>query len=91
MRKEIEAIITGRVQMVMYRDFAQRKAYKLGILGTVKNNADGSVRVVAQGEEDNLSKYISLLKKGSVFSRVDNVKINNHKDLGEYTQFKIIF
>ena len=91
MRKEIEALVTGRVQMVMYRDFAQRKAGGLDIVGTVQNLKDGSVHIVAQGEDENLEKYIVLLKKGSTFSRVDNLEMKERDELGKYSLFNIIF
>ncbi len=73
--KEIHCIILGRVQMVMYRDFATRKARKLGINGWVKNLPDGSVNVVAQGTQESLEKFIACLHTGSVFARVDNVQV----------------
>ena len=56
--KRIECHIEGRVQMVMYRDFAMRKAKLLGLSGTVKNNDDGTVTLVAEGEEEQLGVYI---------------------------------
>jgi len=91
MEKKIEAVITGRVQMVMYRDFSQKKARSLSITGTVQNLSDGSVRVVAQGNEGDLEKYVDLLKKGPIFSRVDNVTIVELSKLNEYKEFNIIF
>jgi len=91
MRKEIEAIITGRVQMVMYRDFAERKARGLNIVGIVQNESDGSVFVIAQGEEEDLEKYFTLLKKGPTLSRVDNIETKERKELGKYALFNIVF
>ncbi len=73
--QEIECIITGRVQLVLYRDFVERRAHSLGLCGTVENLPDGSVRVVAQGSEDDLKKLIAQLRKGSLLSRVDDVAI----------------
>ncbi|MFA6553881.1 MAG: acylphosphatase [Candidatus Paceibacterota bacterium] len=91
MLKHLEVIVTGRVQLVMYRDFAQRKARKLGIVGTVQNLKDGSVSVVAEGDEEVLNKYISYLKKGSVLSKVDEVKVNWGKPTGTFSDFLIIY
>ena len=51
MEKRLECQVFGRVQLVMFRDFVTRKARARGIVGTVKNNPDGSVSVVAQGDE----------------------------------------
>lgn len=59
---------------MMFRDFVCRKARKLGVVGTVQNISDGSVLVVAQGEEERLQKLLLLLRRGSLLSKVDNTK-----------------
>jgi len=74
MARELHAIVRGRVQMVMYRDFVRRGANQLGITGTVQNLADGTVKVVAQGEEEPLKKFITRLKRGSLLSKVEAVE-----------------
>ena len=56
-QKRILAIVSGRVQGVMYRDFAARTAKKLSVVGEVENQKDGTVKVVAQGEEKNLAVF----------------------------------
>jgi acylphosphatase len=61
--------------MVMYRDFAQRKAKRLGVVGTVENLEDGTVRVIAEGEEESLLVFMEHLKEGSTFSKVKNVSV----------------
>jgi acylphosphatase len=71
--EEFRAIISGRVQMVMFRDFATRKARKVGVKGFVRNLADGTVEVVAQGEKAALERFIAYLHKGSILSRVEHV------------------
>jgi acylphosphatase len=90
MIKEFRATVSGKVQMVMYRDFAQRKARGLRITGTVKNLKDGTVEVVDQGEEKNLEAYIQKLKRGSFFSRVDGVSLEWREPSVAYDSFKII-
>lgn len=89
--KQIECIITGRVQLVMFRDFAQRKARKLGIVGTVENLPDDSVKVVAQGSEENLAKFISYLKKGPILAKVEDVSVNWSEVKESFEDFKIIY
>ena len=91
MFKEIEAMIRGRVQLVMYRDFAQRRAKSLGIAGFAQNMPDGSVRVVAQGEEDNLKKYIEKLRKGPLLARVDSVDVVWRDATKNFKSFDIVF
>lgn len=91
MKKQLHATITGRVQMVMYRDFAQRKARKLGLVGTVQNLKDGSVVVDAEGDRDALAQYVEYLNKGSILSKVKNVRIEWLEASGNFTDFSIIY
>jgi acylphosphatase len=91
MMREIECIVKGRVQMVMYRDWTARTARKTGILGTVENMDDGSVRVVAQAEESRLADFIAKLKKGSPFSRVKDVSVVWKEPSARYNGFTIVY
>lgn len=91
MMKEIRAAVRGRVQMVMYRDFAQRKAKGLRISGTVRNLPDGSVEVVAQGEEKDLAAYIKKLNRGSILSRVAGIEVEWREPSSTLEGFKIIY
>lgn len=85
----IEAVVTGRVQMVMYRDFTKRKAQALGIVGEVENMSDGSVRVYAEGGKENIEKFISALQTGSMLSRVGNVAYQYREPKGGFESFYI--
>lgn len=89
--QRMHAIVTGRVQMVMFRDYSQRKARSLGIVGTVENLKDGTVEIVAEGERDVLEKYAEKLKRGSLLSRVDTVRIEWQEAKGDFTDFTIIY
>ena len=72
--EEVECKVTGRVQMVMYRDFAKRKAEALGLTGEVENRQDGSVRVLAQGEKKKLGVFIQKLRRGPLFAHVEQIE-----------------
>ena len=91
MKKRIECVVTGRVQMVMYRDFVARNARRLGVVGIVENKEDGSVRVVAEGEESLLHELIMLLRKGSLLARVDDIRIEWKEEAGGYSLFRISY
>jgi acylphosphatase len=71
--QHLQLIVSGRVQMVRFRVFVVKVARKLGIIGTVENLPDGSVRIEAWGEETILQALIKKVSKGSRLSRVDNV------------------
>ena len=90
-KKEIKCRIMGKVIMVMFRDFVQRKARGLGIVGTVENKDDRSVEVLAQGTEDDLESLIEHLNKGPFFARVLHIDVDWREPTGEYDGFKIIY
>ncbi|MBI3634194.1 MAG: acylphosphatase [Candidatus Yonathbacteria bacterium] len=91
MRQRLECEIFGRVQLVMFRDFVCRNAHARGIVGTVKNNPDGSVSVRAEGEEKKLQKLSFLLNRGPFFARVDRVEEKWADALGEFNNFDILY
>ena len=89
--RAFRAIVSGRVQMVMYRDSAVRAARSLNIAGTVKNLQDGTVEVVAEGEEQALETYLKKLKRGSLFSHVEKVDVTWQAPTRTFTDFHIFF
>ncbi len=91
MRKRLECKVSGRVQMVMFRDFVQRAATKLGVVGTVRNAREGHVSVVAEGEEEVLKQLLTYVKRGPLFARVDNVEEEWSEPLGGYKTFDILY
>ncbi len=85
--KEIECTITGKVQMVTFRGFVQKKARSLGIHGYVENTEDRSVYVVAQGTEDALKKLIAHLHKGPFLAKVARVLVEWQEPRSTFREF----
>lgn len=75
MHKQVHIIITGFVQGVGFRKHVKHAAKRLGLVGWTRNLADGSVEVVAIGDEDGLKKLIEACEKGPFLSQVDNVHV----------------
>ncbi len=91
MTRRIECRVRGRVQLVMFRDFTARNARALGLIGTVQNMDDGSVAVVAEGEENALTALIQKLKRGPILARVDDVDVVWKDARGELSDFRILY
>lgn len=87
--ERIEAIVTGRVQGVLYRDFASRRARALGLTGVARNCQDGSVFVAAEGESSGLAAFVEQLKEGSLLSRVEGVSVQKMPATGAHARFEI--
>ena len=91
MQKTFHILISGRVQLVMYRDFCQRKARGLSIRGTVQNLEDGTVEVYAQGSEEGLNAYLEKLNKGPILARVESVRVREVQGGPVYGKFNILY
>tara|TARA_Y100000310_G_scaffold208118_1_gene208643 strand:+ start:6764 stop:7042 length:279 start_codon:yes stop_codon:yes gene_type:complete len=91
MRKRLDATITGKVQNVLFRDFVCRKARSLNILGTVENLKDRSVKVIAEGHEEDLQKLIPHLYKGPFMARVRDVNVEWSEAKGNLSNFMTIY
>ena len=64
------AVISGRVQGVGFRFFAQRAARENSIRGWVRNLPDGSVETVAEGDEGAVALYLERLRDGPMGANV---------------------
>lgn len=57
--KTMYARVHGIVQGVGYRHLVKEAATRLGISGSVKNEIDGSVSIIAVGDEKRLDRFFS--------------------------------
>lgn len=85
----ITAIIRGNVQGVGYRYFAVQRATALGISGYVANLRNDDVKVVAEGEPDNLDQFVEQLKRGPFGAVVRDVIVTRTPATGEFVDFRI--
>lgn len=77
--------------MVMYRDFVRRSASSMDLVGFVKNENDGSVVVVAEGEAERLHNLLDLLHKGPVLAKVKSVDFKWAEPSNVFKSFNIIY
>lgn len=89
MNERLEAVVRGRVQGVMYRDFAMRHARRLSLVGTVRNERDGTVHVIVEGPRAALEEYVHRLSRGPLLARVDGVDVRYAQASGAFASFDI--
>ena len=82
-------LITGQVQGVGYRFFAQRAAARHQVQGYVRNCPDGSVEVIAEGTPRDVEEFKKDLVTGPQWSRVDQVEEINLEPSGLYANFRV--
>ena len=80
--------VTGRVQGVFYRAWAQGQARELGVSGWIRNCADGSVEAHLTGDEDCVERMIERLRKGPSNARVEEVSVED-SEAGSVGRFEV--
>lgn len=88
-RKRAHIFVSGRVQGVLFRDSARRRARQLGLTGWVRNLSDGRVEAVFEGEEPAVEEMISWAKHGPAFAKVEDLKVAFEEYCGKLGDFEI--
>ena len=66
--------VQGLVQGVFFRDTVRRRARSAGISGWVRNNRDGTVEAVFEGEPEAVERLVRLCRlgpRGAVVERIE--------------------
>jgi acylphosphatase len=87
--KRLHAIVEGRVQGVFFRDFVREQAERMQVTGWVRNLPDGTVEVLAEGEDDAIAYFLAMLSRGSSHSHVEEVHSSYATVSGEFSGFHI--
>jgi acylphosphatase len=83
--------VAGRVQGVGFRFFTRAKARAYGLSGFVRNRSDGSVEVVATGDQSMLRRLIADLKSGPSGSVVRDCRVEWREKTEAFAGFSIEF
>ena len=69
----VRCVVSGRVQGVFFRASTREQALQLGISGYARNQADGTVEVLACGEQESVDQLKVWLTKGPAHAEVSTV------------------
>ncbi len=75
-------VVHGRVQGVFFRDTIRGHAERRGVSGWVRNNADGTVEAVLEGEPDAVERLVELCREGPHGAVVDRVEVHEESAEG---------
>ncbi|MBE7515424.1 MAG: acylphosphatase [Chloracidobacterium sp.] len=81
--------ISGRVQGVGYRYFAQRSAARHQVLGFVRNLDDGRVEAWVEGSVESVDAFRDDMAAGPVYSAIESVEELVVDPVGLYSTFRI--
>lgn len=82
-------VISGRVQGVGFRCFAQEAARSEGVSGWARNRPDGTVEVLGEGDADGLFRFEARIRRGPRGARVDRVDVDDDVPSGRAGEFSI--
>lgn len=78
----------GRVQGVFFRATTRDLAREFAVTGWVRNEPDGSVRLVAEGETDELNRFIDAIQRAKR-GNIDETNIDKTTGTGEFQGFGV--
>ena len=82
-------MMSGRVQGVGFRYFAQEAASVEGLSGWVRNVSDGRVEVFAEGDAEAVERFARQLARGPARARVDRIDASEAEPVGRNSAFVV--
>jgi len=79
----VEVVVTGRVQGVAFRWYAEQEARRRGVTGWVRNEPDGSVAGHFEGPAADVEALVAWCHQGPSRAHVDRVEVRLESPIGE--------
>ena len=76
-------VVTGRVQGVFFRAETRDRAASLSLTGWVRNNPDGSVEAVFEGDPERVESVVEWMRRGPGLAEVEDVQVDWEDPRGE--------
>ncbi len=80
--------VTGRVQGVWFRESCREVAGRLGVAGSVRNRADGTLEVVVEGGQHEVEALVAWCRSGPPAAEVTDVEVADERPEG-LTGFRV--
>jgi acylphosphatase len=91
MKKRMHLIVSGCVQGVFFRAETQSQALRLHLKGWVRNTPDGRVKIVIEGDEDDVQRMIAWCHKGPHLANVRGVDYHEEPFQDAFDDFQIVY
>jgi len=87
--QRVEIIVKGEVQRVGYRDRIEKIAANIGVTGFVENVKPRDVKIVVEGEEEKIKKFIEKIKINEYPVDVKEINVSYEEPTNEFKYFEI--
>jgi len=88
-KERLEISIKGDVQGVNFRYYTKEVAKRLGVTGWIRNEVDGSISLVVEGDPKNLDEFLGWCHEGPPLATVKEVEVRKGEYTGEFDNFEI--
>ncbi|MCH8276335.1 MAG: acylphosphatase [Bacteroidetes bacterium] len=88
-RARLTVRVSGTVQGVGFRYFVRRVVSRLSVTGWVRNDADGTVALVAEGSVEELNELLEAVSQGPSAGEVEDVEVTWSSTFGTFEGFKV--
>ena len=89
-RRRVTVIVAGRVQGVFFRASTLEKAQQLSVVGTVRNLADRTVEIVAEGPKTAIEELLRWAHQGPPSAQVASVSISDEEPTEDFKTFEVL-
>ncbi len=90
MTERLKLKIFGKVQGVFFRYHTKNQAQRLGLVGWIKNEEDGTVLIEVEGPEEKVREFVFWCYKGPVDAKVKQIQKIKLRPKKEEKDFIII-
>ena len=88
-RERLVAEVSGHVQSVGFRYFVRQAARRLGLVGWVRNDPEGTVSIAAEGSRARLEQFLEALREGPPSAEVEEVEARWEPATGRFKTFSV--
>jgi acylphosphatase len=81
--------VKGRVQGVGFRAHVEFAARRAGVAGWVRNVGSDTVEAVAEGEREEIERFVEAMKTGPRGARVEESRVESETPTGEFSGFQV--
>jgi acylphosphatase len=90
MRVARHYVVSGRVQGVSFRFFTYEAAVREDLRGWVRNQPDGTVEILAEGDEESVQRFEQFVRQGPPMAEVTNLAVTSVSVDRGHTSFSIL-
>jgi acylphosphatase len=90
MKSAVKILISGTVQGIFFRQFIADNAKQFALKGFTRNLENGDVEIIAEGENEDIPKFIEICKIGPKHASIKSVKVEERKYEGDFKDFRVL-